>query len=375
MARRLPDRTAERILDEIIRDPDAPADGKLPGVRAISRLMGVSSTTVVNALSILEARNIVKKFHGKGCFVVDAEHHAAGPMYRNIGFVTPTTTAAECLMRLYESIERSCLERDLHVIMATCNSDYETEQSVIKRLQDAGCSGVVLYPVTRRRHQLANDYLNREFRDFPIVLVDIAFPEQNRSQVVFDNRRLGRAVTEALIRAGHRRIAFMQQDPISEVMHRSTTDRREGYDAALRAAGLSFHPSDIWPMPNTMDMMKEVDIWFSRWHTSSHRPSAVIAIDDNHAMHILHYAMAHGIRIPDDLVITGFDNMTFAQNTIPPLPTTDPDFHHAGEVAVDLLLQEIEGKAKGPINYVLPVGLTRFDRLPRRQPETASAPV
>jgi DNA-binding LacI/PurR family transcriptional regulator len=215
-----------------------------------------------------------------------------------------------------------------------------------------------VWPVTRRKQELNNDYLNREFKDVPIVLFDIAYPEQKRSQVVFDNYRAAFQMTEFLINEGHRRIAFMDLACAEgEYLQRSTRDRYEGYLDALSAWKLTARPDDRWIIDVRERMDLAFDGFMDQHMMGSDRPTALIAIEDTAALYAIHAATERGLRVPNDLRVVGFDNLRACRAVRPPFPTSDPSFRLAGEVAVDLVVREIRGQVKPPVVYMLPVPL------------------
>lgn len=348
---------AERIADDFIRSGAVSAGCKMPSIRKLQQRYGSSNTTIGHALNFLEARGEIFAVHGKGCFVADQTQQPDKAHRGGIGLVMPIFANHELAARLTEGAERACQKHGHPVLFATSNG-YEDEREAIGRLVGSGCTGIVLWPVPRVRRQVKTDYLNSEFTDTPIVLFDIAYPEQKRSQVIFDNYRAGYQMTEFLIREGHRRVACMDvARPDGEYLQRSTRDRVEGYLDALSAHGLPARAEDHWIIDvyQRMDLalealmdsrMKEVD-----------RPTALIAIDDTAAVYAIHAAQERGLHVPDDLSVVGFDNLRACRAIRPPFPTSDPNFLLAGEVAVDLLLREIKGQARPPVVYILPVPL------------------
>jgi LacI family transcriptional regulator len=267
------------------------------------------------------------------------------------------------LTEIYNGVERAAREQGWSVVVSTSDYRVETEREQVQRLLGAGIEAVVLVPVTRTRLQLRDDYLTREFRGAPLVLVDSAYPEQGHSQVLFDNYGAGQALTRHLISRGHRRIAFVDtlSDDGEPMMHRSTRDRHRGYVQALRGAGLEVRPEDIWSAARIRpEPSPATDLLLSTLRQAAERPTAVLALDDSNALDLIHAAAAQGIRVPNDLAVVGFDNTRAGRSVRPPFPTTDPDFRRAGELAVDLVLRTLSGELTTPVTYLLPVPLIRL---------------
>ena len=245
--------------------------------------------------------------------------------------------------------------------MLASDWDYDTERERVASAFAAGCAGVVLYPMPRRPRQLRADYLNREHLGRALVLVDMAWPAQKRSQVLFDNYRACRELTTDLVQAGHRRIAFVRIEAAAgRLEHRSNRDRQRGYLAALGAAGLNPRPQDQWlelsPEP---DPMAAADALARQWLAQPDRATAVIAASDFPALCLATRVRAAGLRVPEDLAVVGFDHLPTCHPAGLSFPTTDPDFRRAGELAADLALQQLRGELREPATYVLPVPVLR----------------
>ncbi len=362
MRRPVSEQIAVSILSDYIHSGRVRAGARLPTVRELEQHYGVSRATIVQALTILQQQGWVERRHGSGVYVCEPNPAQRGVHPRLIGYVARNTDS-EVILRVYEGIERVARIHNMHVLVGSASESYEIERQQVRRMIEAGCQAVVLFPVSRTRAQLEADYLKREFLDYPIVLVDIAYPEQRRPQVVFDNYRLGYEMTEMLLHEGHRRIAFMDVEVGADrLMHYSTRERYRGYLDALQHAQAPVYEEDHWIMTGKMpgdDMANTVLPFLQRWRESHERPTALIALEDFAAMRTIQVAQALNIRIPEDLTVVGFDNLTTARGFSPPFPTSDPDFRRAGEVAARLCLQWLRGVLSEPVIYMLPVSLRK----------------
>jgi DNA-binding LacI/PurR family transcriptional regulator len=359
---------AARILADCIQNGQVRPGDRLPTVRDLQQRYGASKATIAHSLGILEAQGWVVKRHGKGCYVRNPSAARPERGARTLGLVMPNAaqaglaeqriiSPAEMMMHIYQGVERACRANGFHVLMAASNWDYESEHSEVRRMMEAGCEGVVLYPVVRMHMQLHDDYLRTDFQGFPVVLIDIAYPEQERAQVIFDNQRAGYEMTRRLIDEGHKRIVFMEaRAKNGPLFHRSNHDRLQGYLAAMRNAGLTPRPEDRWEVswPITNPQL-EVRQHLTIWKQQADRATAVVAYEDGYAIFITMIAAELGIRIPEQLRVVGFDNLGAAQSVRPSIPTTSPDFSLAGEMAAELVFRHVRGEIRTPLTYMLPV--------------------
>jgi DNA-binding LacI/PurR family transcriptional regulator len=87
------------------------------------------------------------------------------------------------------------------------------------------------------------------------------------------------------------------------------------------------------------------------------RPEAIFAVNDNEALAILKTAQRHGLRVPEDLALVGFDDLSFAAHLSPPLTTVAQPRMDLGLRAGNLLINRIEGLG-GPTRHIeLPTSL------------------
>lgn len=353
---------ADAILSDYIDNGKLASGAALPTVRDLQREYAVSSGTILSAIAILETQGIVKSRHGSGCYITgnsDEPSQSNGNQNstRSLGLIC-NSSVDYFQSRLHRGVDAVCHEHGYSVTVAATNYSYEEEQAQVERLIDAGCEGIVLYPVVRTKEQAKTDYLNTKYLDFPIVVVDLALPGQKRPQVLFDNYQLGRDMTMYLLDKGHRRIAFMDyRRKDTEFVHRSTMERYRGYLDAMKSAGRSVQDQDLWVLNHTMqeDATDSVSEILHDWLDRKDRPTAVIALEDARAALTITVARELGISVPEDLEIVGFDDLPVGRIIRPHFTTSKPDFVRAGEVAARLLMQLINGDMDKSVVYVLSV--------------------
>ena len=116
--------------------------------------------------------------------------------------------------------------------------------------------------------------------------------------------------------------------------------RLEGYQAALSDNGLTFDPAMVMEKHPTLKEGKEAMAEAPLHATPS---TAVFAASDMLAVGALSAAREKGVRVPEDLSIAGFDDIDFAAYCNPPLTTVRVPAAQMGEMAVEMLLEMIEG--------------------------------
>lgn len=373
MGKTKPSQIAEEIQRDYVESGILPPGGQLPSVRDLQRIYQASSTAIAHALSMLEARGLIWKRHGKGCFISDAKDERETTARTDaIGLVIPLPASESLLMRLFLGVEAVCNRTGHSLMVGTSGWEYRQEREQVHRLIDAGCKAIVVNPVFRLREQLADDYLMREELGVPVVMVDMAPDGYPHSRVLMDNYRAGYDMTRLLQSRGHRHIAFMAAYcPTGELLHRSNHERLEGYSDAMRQSGVSIREQNVWRMSAT-PWLDNADIarHLRGWREQSERATAVITIDDHCAADTVAEARRLDIDVPGDLAVAGFDNLPVGESIHPPFPTTGTDFATAGEVAAQLALRHISGRLSEPVTYLLPIPLLPRD--PSEQPTASS---
>ena len=162
------------------------------------------------------------------------------------------------------------------------------------------------------------------------VLVDCYASSSELPTVVPDEEQGGRVATEELLDGGHRRIAFLNTTTPSPAQ----AGRLAGYRAALEAAGVAFDPELVFPTaPDQQGGYSAAPLLLATDAT------AVFCHNDRVAMGLYDGLREHGIRIPDDIAVMGFDNQdVISAHLRPPLSTVALPHYDLGAVAVRVLL-------------------------------------
>ena len=180
-------------------------------------------------------------------------------------------------------------------------------------------------------------------RALPIVLVDsTAMPEY--PSIDIDDEAGARAAAQHLLDLGHRNflvLGVQPPQPATEIEPGGVPGRRlRGYRSALSEASVEL-PSDR-VVVGPASVKGGVSAFESAWSRGI-RPTAVLAMSDAMAMGAIRAIGAHGLRVPDDVSVVGFDDIEIASSTDPPLTTIHQPIRRKGEEAVRLLLAVVHG--------------------------------
>jgi len=180
------------------------------------------------------------------------------------------------------------------------------------------------------------DLIELQRRRIPFVVVDprTTLPRDivSVSAAHFSGAR---KLTAHLVELGHRRIGVIGGP--TEWLASDT--RLAGHNAALADVG-------VLPSPG---LLRTVEPTTERGHWAAgelldrpDRPTALVAFNDKAAVGALHAAAERGLRVPEDLSVTGFDDLDLAQSTHPRLTTVRQPLQEMGRMAVSLLIRLLQ---------------------------------
>lgn len=219
----------------------------------------------------------------------------------------------------------------LEVVMTGGDRDYEAD--VLRRWADDDVVGVIYASILTRKAALPELVARHE-----VVLLNCYEDEERFPSVVPAERRGGQTATEALIAEGHRKIAFITGEPWMD----ASAQRLEGYQRAMRTAGIPIDPSLIVAgnfLPSggrqaTLDLM-----------AGPTRPDAIFCANDLTAVGCFEALKELGERIGETVAVMGYDDQEIAQHLSPALSTVLLPHREMGALSVRWLMKPALGKA------------------------------
>lgn len=172
---------------------------------------------------------------------------------------------------------------------------------------------------------------------FPIVLIG-QLPGANLYSVDVDNYASAEMAVAHLVQLGHTRIACITNAAAS---YTAAQDRLRGYQSALTAAGLDYDPGLVRYGDFTVDsgyqQMKNL------LESGAHFTAAFVA-SDTLVLGAKAALAEHGLRVPQDVALVGFDDLPFAQYMSPPLTTVHLPAVELARQACDMLICLLQGE-------------------------------
>lgn len=219
-----------------------------------------------------------------------------------------------------------------------------TDARSFRDLLDAGDSEALIVLAQKQLHPTLNQFAGQ---GHAFVVWGAELEDQAYCCIGSDNFRGGMRATDHLVRLGRRRIAFLGSLHTMEL-----AQRHEGYLAALERAGLPALPNLHLKSSLHPDMAAEaVNALLER-----RRPlDAIVAASDTLAVGAMRSLVRHGLTVPDDVAVVGYDDIEVAAHTRPALSTIRQDPLKAGRLLVSKALGALDGHV--PASERLPVEL------------------
>lgn len=189
--------------------------------------------------------------------------------------------------------------------------------------------------------RLTDSALRSLARTQPVVVTGRSLKAPHLVSLDFDNREGARQATQHLLDLGHRRIAFIGGDP----QHPDAVERQHGYRAALETAGLRLDPALLLAGDFTEGSGLQA---IERLLAARTRFTAVFAANDQMACGAALGLHRHGLRVPDDVSLVGFDDVASSVYMVPPLTTVHNPIQEIGQLAARAMLDLLSGERPQP---------------------------
>ncbi|MBB5371188.1 MULTISPECIES: LacI family DNA-binding transcriptional regulator [unclassified Janthinobacterium] len=307
----------------------------------IARLAGVSTSTVSRALSgsplvNQETRTRVMELARSLNYSINiGAQNLRLKQNRTVGVVVPYDAATRqhlsdpFFLGMLGSLADALTEQGFDMLVSRV--DAETLDAAALSFDSGRVIGIIL--IGQWRH---HDQLNQlAARQVPIVVWGAQLPQQLYCTVGGDNVAGGRLATEHLLTQGRRRIAFFGDINLPEV-----AQRHQGYLDALAAHGVArdedlYVAGSFLPQGGTLAVQQLLERGLAF--------DAIFACSDLLAMSAISALRQHGLPVPEQVAVVGYDDIELAAYFHPPLSTVRQPMRAAGRALVSSLLALVDG--------------------------------
>ncbi|MDN3715485.1 substrate-binding domain-containing protein [Vibrio breoganii] len=307
-------------------------------IRDVSERAGVSAATVsrvINGTSHvchdkkLRIEKAIRELNYKRGFT-----RLSPRLNRNggIGIVVPEL-GGPIYASIFQSIEECFRQFGYHIIATSGSNDSSKQKESVEYLLSRRVDAIILCNL-----DLDDDYLMEiEKRGVPLVILNHYVPELSESCISIDHHSGGRIATQYLLNNGHTQIACIS-GPQNKAGARA---RLQGYKDALTSANIEYNN----------DLVCEGDYLEASGAKAMERIlkrkqpfTAVFASNDRMAFGAMQTLRKHGLSVPEDVSLLGFDNWSFNQYITPGITTINIPLKEMASETVQLILQKLSKK-------------------------------
>lgn len=322
----------------------------MANIRDVARHAGVSAGTVSNVLNRPSYVNAETRQRVLDAIeALDFSPHKASRQFRPGRERTLGLALADMGNPFFVDValgaESAAKELGVGVVIVHNGEDVAREEQNLDLLVQQRVHGIMITPVDERNPRLEQ----LVERGVPVVYVDRISGDRPCCWLATDDLAGGRMAGEHLLGRGHRRIAFVGDIDIS----RQVEHRCEGLREAVAAAGLPAETVELLPASSwKIKDGREVGLALIA-RAPEDRPTALFCANDMLALGVLQELVLHGVRVPDDIAIVGFDDLDWASTSTVPLTSVRQPREVLGRTAVRMILDEIEQGASHVHEHVI----------------------
>lgn len=304
-------------------------------MKTISEATGFSTATVSNALNHkqgVNAQTAEKVFEAArrlGYFTENKVSKIKFVIYKKNGLIVEDTPFFQIMTA---GAEAECRSHGMEMVL--CNLDRRdlnfAEQ--LRWIQNDKSAAVILLGT----EMMDEDTDLIRGLSVPFIVIDYWNADMSYNSLLINNVDAARLATEYLIHKGHREIGYLRGDyRICPFLNRAS-----GYRSALRRANIPLREEYIFTLQPTIDGAR-TDM---KRHLAAGRklPTAFFADNDMIALGAMKAMTDHGIRIPEDVSIIGFDDLPFSSVSAPPLTTLRVPKQEMGRAAVRRIMELLQ---------------------------------
>lgn len=345
-------------LHDQIADGTLTAGESLPSERDIQQILGVSRSTVRQALRLLTEEGLLQSVPGARTFVLEPANPAANkPTYHSnvIGVLADASSFYLYYAQLASAFNHRLRKAGYHVDLALHNNDPDHFAELIESFMKGGAAAIAINPPTWFDIRPAISQL--QAADIRVIFIGRRVDLLDVDYIGTDNRLLGYQATRHLLDLGHTQIIH-----IGTPNYSTAQDRAEGYVQAMEEAGLPprIHPRPVEsymesaPLPPHLAAFMEHRTDPSRvWMDIVKQDiTAAFCFNDETAIWVQKGLCNFNLEVPKDISLVGADNLPFVFDV--PLTTFALPGEQVGDRAAGIVLRRLHNENFPPQQIEIP---------------------
>ena len=253
----------------------------------------------------------------------------------NLLGVIVTDITASFFATILSSVEAYASECNYNLLVCNIAENLDKELRYLNVFKEMRVDGIILM------HEGSNEAIQSFLKNLtiPVVLSSVTIKNSRFAMVNIDDTLAAYDAVSYLADLGHERIALIGGDLKD---WGTGQNRYQGYQEALRDRSLPLRKEYIkfgnCKIQDGYRLMQEL------LECDPH-PTAIFAVSDDMATGALNCIIDHGLKVPDDFSVVGFDDSALATSVRPRLTTVHQPISEIGKLSVDMLLKQINGEA------------------------------
>ena len=333
----------QKIYDDLymkIQSGEYRAGDVLPTELELCSLYNVSRITATRALNELKLRGLVERKKKKGSVVLPVSYMYK-PMAHKIAVVFSYFDNFDT--KISSVLTPFAQKKNCSITLFDTQHSKEREREVLKYLLSQKIIGLIVWPISRASN--LDIFCQFAQNNVPICFMDYSSYGIKSPCICSDNYEGMYNITKHLISLGHKYIAYF---PYKDNFLPTEEERFSAYCRAVIKNGAALNPDYFIPMPEDIRNTTTENIANFSYCAEEAvkyilslplRPTAVVCVNDAAAYHIIDRVRRHGLRVPEDLSVTGFDNVALAaQNEI---TTVSQDFGEMAKMALNMIFYQL----------------------------------
>lgn len=326
-------RLKEYIKEEILMGRIKPGE-QIPSENTLAEMLSMSRNTVRKAISSLVVEGYLYTEHGKGTYCRDRS--TARKNSKNIGVIT-TYISEYIFPGVIQGIDRVLSEKGYSILLKNTGNDIEKEAVYLEEALVKDLEGLIIEPTKSALFPANLKYYEAlDSSNIPYVFIHGYYQQlEDKPKVILDDSEGMYNAVNYLAELGHRHIAgIFKADDVQGI------NRHKGYARALSRHGIPYNPDYvIWF--HTEDRNIKPYSAIKSILGSGMEIDAVACYNDQIAFGVYELLAEMGIRVPEDISITGFDDSYLSLSCPVKLTTVSHPKERLGEIAAQLLMEMV----------------------------------
>ncbi|WP_105619264.1 LacI family DNA-binding transcriptional regulator [Vallitalea okinawensis] len=311
-------------------------------IRDIAKQCNVSVATVSRVLNN-DPKGVGQHTREKVLKVIEATNYKpnavartlATKRARTIGLILPDVSNPFNSM-MAKGVEEEASKYGYNTILCDSNNEKEKENAYLRILSENYVAGLIYNNFKSTDLSGLQDFIGQSI---PYILIDHDIETHEGASVIkIDNAKAMYDLTRFVLSKGHKKIAAVTGYEDSY----SSSQRLIGFKRAMNDVGVDVNAELIF----TGDFRLKTGYELCGCILEKAKVTAIICFNDVMALGVLQKLKENGLKVPEDISVTGFDNIEFADFIDPPLTTVSQPIYDMGRRAAYQLIQKLEGQNK-----------------------------